>query len=490
MDLHLSTLVQEYNTRASMPLSYAVGFEVSYRNHYFLMDDLINAADKNMYQDKFYKKNSHTATEQQKQNPQVIPTVSSEYLAEKIRLIQSQAYGKLQIALISTDIENFHYINDKYGYPLGNEILNIVYEEMTAYSLSLFTARFFSDVFISIADVSKQTGDVLREQIQALDQKICDRIRDTYHISFFRTNSGIYLIPNEEVTPETMISCANVARRIAKKLISHTCLYSPEINRQEKMQAEILHSFHPALENKEFEIYFQPKVRTSNLAVSSAEVLVRWIQNGKMLWSPDIYIPLFEQNGFVVDLDYYVYEQTFQWLRKYSGKLPQGFRISLNVSPVHFEQPQTFIQKIQELIDSYCVEPSFLTFGITESTYVNNPLAVNQVIRSLQNRNIQISMDDFGSGYSSLNTLKDLLFDEVKIDRMFLGDTISESGHIVLEEIFHMLKRMKKSIVCEGVETQKVADFLKQEGCDEIQGFLYYRPMCRGDFEKLMGCLR
>lgn len=447
MDLHLSTLVQEYNTRASLPLSYAVGFEVSYRNHYFLMDDLINAADKNMYQDKFYKKNSRTATEQQKQNPQVIPTVSSEYLAEKIRLIQSQAYGKLQIALISTDIENFHYINDKYGYPLGNEILNIVYEEMTAYSLSLFTARFFSDVFISIADVSKQTGDVLREQIQALDQKICDRIRDTYHISFFRTNSGIYLIPNEEVTPETMISCANVARRIAKKLISHTCLYSPEINRQEKMQAEILHSFHPALENKEFEIYFQPKVRTSNLAVSSAEVLVRWIRNGKMLWSPDIYIPL-------------------------------------------FEQPQTFIQKIQELIDSYCVEPSFLTFEITESTYVNNPLAVNQVIRSLQNRNIQISMDDFGSGYSSLNTLKDLLFDEVKIDRMFLGDTISESGHIVLEEIFHMLKRMKKSIVCEGVETQKVADFLKQEGCDEIQGFLYYRPMCRGDFEKLMGCLR
>lgn len=488
MDLQLSTLVQEYNTRTSLPLSYAVGFEASYRNHYFMMDDLINAADKNMYQDKFYKKNSRTAAEQQKQSSQVIPTVSSEYLAEKIRLIQSQASGKLQIALISTDIENFHYINDKYGYPLGNEILNIVYEEITASSLSLFTARFFSDVFISIADVSKQTGDALREQIQTMDQKICDRIRDTYHISFFRTNSGIYLIPNEEITPETMISCANVARRIAKKLISHTCLYSPEIDQQEKMQAEILHSFHPALENKEFEIYFQPKIRTTDQAVSSAEVLVRWIRDGKMLWSPDIYIPLFEQNGFVVDLDYYVYEQAFQWLRSYSGKLPGDFRISLNVSPVHFEQPQTFIQKIQKLIDSYGINPSFLTFEITESTYVNNPLAVNQVIRSLQNRNIQISMDDFGSGYSSLNTLKDLLFDEVKIDRMFLGDTISESGHIVLEEIFHMLKRMKKSIVCEGVETQEVADFLKQEGCDEIQGFLYYRPMCRVDFEKLMGC--
>ncbi len=490
MDLQLGTLIQEYNTRTSLPLSYAVGFEVSYRNHYFMMDDLINAADKNMYQDKFYKKNLRDAAEKQKQNSQVIPTVSSDYLAERIRLIQSQSSGKLQIALISTDIENFHYINDKYGYPLGNEILNIVCEEMTASSLSLFTARFFSDVFISIADVSKQTGDVLREQIQILDQKICDRIRDTYHISFFRTNSGIYLIPDEEITPETMISCANVARRIAKKLISHTCLYSPEIDHQEKMQAEILHSFHPALENREFKIYFQPKVRTSDQSISSAEVLIRWMRNGKMMWSPDIYIPLFEQNGFVVDLDYYVYEHTFQWLHKYSEKMPEGFRISLNVSPVHFKQPRVFIQKIQELIDSCGIDPSYLTFEITESTYVNNPPAVNQVIRSLQNRNIQISMDDFGSGYSSLNTLKDLLFDEVKIDRMFLGgsDTLTKNGLIVLEEIFHMLKRMNKSIVCEGVETEEIAEFLKREGCDEIQGFLYYRPMCRGDFEKLMGC--
>ena len=175
-----------------------------------------------------------------------------------------------------------------------------------------------------------------------------------------------------------------------------------------------------------------------------------------MLWTPDVYIPLFEQNGFVIDLDYAVYEQTFQWLRTYASQLPESFRISLNVSPLHFEQPQTFVQKIQELIDHYGVEPSLLTFEITESTYVNNPLAVNQVIRSLQNRNIQISMDDFGSGYSSLNTLKDLLFDEVKIDRKFLGDNLTESGRIVLQEIFHMLKRMNKSIVCEGVETEDI----------------------------------
>lgn len=486
MDLQLSALIQEYNVRASLPLSYAVGYEVSYRNHYFMMDDLINAADKNMYQDKFYKKNGHRALDKKKQETSVIPTVSSDYLAEKIRQIRSQASDKLSVALISTDIENFHYINDKYGYQLGNEILNIVYEEMTGSALSLFTARFFSDVFISVADISKETEEALLERIQVMDQKICARIRDTYHISFFRTNSGIYRIPDEDCTPESMISCANIARRIAKKMITHACLYSPEIDRQEKMQAEILHSFHTALENHEFQIYFQPKICTADQTISSAEVLVRWIRDGKMRWSPDVYIPLFEQNGFVIDLDYEVYDQTFRWLRKFSDRLPKGFRLSLNVSPVHFEQPQTFIEHIQELIDSYGIDPSLLTFEITETTYVNNPLAVNQVIRSLQNRNVQISMDDFGSGYSSLNTLKDLLFDEVKIDRMFLGDNLTENAHIVLQEIFHMLKRMKKSIVCEGVETEEIAAFLKQEGCDEIQGFLYYRPMNSMNFEKLM----
>ncbi len=138
------------------------------------------------------------------------------------------------------------------------------------------------------------------------------------------------------------------------------------------------------------------------------------------------------------------------------------------------------------MIQKYEVNTSKLTFEITESTYVNNTEAVNQVIHNFQRQNIQISMDDFGSGYSSLNTLKDLRFDEVKIDRKFLGDSLDANAKIVLQEIFHMLKRMKKSIVCEGVETEMIADFLKNEGCNEIQGFLYYRPMSIEDFETIM----
>ena len=488
MDERLNRLVQEYNSRASLPLSYAVGYEVSYRNHYFMINDLMQAADKNMYQDKFYKKMNALKDElpASSQPASVIPTVSTDFLADKIRQFQTNAKDIHPIALVSTDIENFHYINDKYGYPMGNEILNILYEELASSPFSLFTIRFFSDVFITIADMKDLTPMALSEQVQALDHKICSRIRDTYHVSFFRTNSGICLMQDKKQTPETIISCTNIARRMAKKMISHTCVYSDEIDHQEKMQAEILHSFHHALEDQEFQIYFQPKVQPETGSITSAEALVRWIKNSKLLWTPDTYIPLFEQNGFIVDLDYYIYEKAFSWIQKLAIPLPEGFRFSLNISPVHFEQPQVFIHKVWGLINAYHISPSLLTFEITESAYINNREAVNQVIRSFRQHQIQISMDDFGSGYSSLNTLKDLLFDEVKIDRKFLGDSLTESARIVLQEIFHMLKRMNKMIVCEGVETQEIADFLKEEGCSEIQGFLYYRPMCCDDFEKLM----
>lgn len=488
MERRLANLVQEYNNQAALPLSYAIGCEISRPNHYFMMEDLINAADKKMYQDKSQKKLAAIKQNSATIPPvnAVIPTASSEFVAEKIHQLQQSTSARHDIALVSTDVENFHYINDKYGYPLGNEILNIIYEELASSSFTLFTTRVFSDVFISIANMEKLSQNALLNQIQLLDNRICRRIQDTYHISFFRTNTGIYCIPDTSTPPETIISCANVARRLAKKMISHCCIYSDEIDHREKMQAEILHSFHPALTHEEFEIYFQPKVIPYTGIISSAEVLVRWIRDGKMLWSPAIYIPLFEQNGFVLSLDYYIYEKTFAWLQKHSASLPEHFQISLNVSPLHFEQPLVFIEKIQELLRTYQVDTSHLTFEITESTYVNNTSAVNQVIRSFKSQNIRISMDDFGSGYSSLNTLKDLLFDEVKIDRKFLGDTLTENAKIVLQEVFHMLKRMGKSIVCEGVETPEIADFLKNEGCNEIQGFLYYKPMCQKDFEKLL----
>ncbi|MEI3451683.1 MAG: diguanylate cyclase [Blautia massiliensis (ex Durand et al. 2017)] len=164
----------------------------------------------------------------------MIPTISSETLSKKIRQIQKNTGSSRAIALISTDVENFHYINDKYGYSLGNEILNIIYEELAGASFTVFTTRFFSDVFVSIVDITDLTNEALLSQISKLDQQISQRIRNTYHVNFFRTNSGICFIQDANTSPETVLSCANVARRLSKKMIPPCCIYSKEIDQQEK----------------------------------------------------------------------------------------------------------------------------------------------------------------------------------------------------------------------------------------------------------------
>lgn len=135
---------------------------------------------------------------------------------------------------------------------------------------------------------------------------------------------------------------------------------------------------------------------------------------------------------------------------------------------------------------NYQIDTKDVIFEITESIYIDDPDTVNEVIEKFHRRNIKISMDDFGSGYSSLNTLKDILFDEVKLDRKFVSDGLSTTGRIVLQELLHLLKRMHKEIVCEGVETQAVADFLSEEGCTELQGFLFYKPMKTEEFTALL----
>ena len=220
--------------------------------------------------------------------------------------------------------------------------------------------------------------------------------------------------------------------------------------------------------------------------IASAEALVRWQRENDTMWYPDMFLPILEETGEIQALDYYVYEETFAWMNQRRKEGKRVIPVSLNVSPVHFGNIHSFAEKVMALIKQYEINPYYVIFEITETTFIHNIKSVNEMIRFFHEQNIRISMDDFGSGYSSLNALKDILFDEVKIDKRFLSDDLSENGKIVLQEIFHLLKRTNKSIVCEGVETKEMVDFLVEEGCDELQGYYYYKPMSQNAFEKLL----
>lgn len=484
MDAKLKELIDEYNRSSSFPISYAVGWEVSYQNHYFLMDDLMRTADRNMYLDKSRKKQGRSfASSLPSDSCRTIPMISEDVLSAKIRTLLATDRNYL---LCISDIENFHFINDTYGYQMGNDILSAFFEAIKAEDSTAFTCRYHSDIFVTIVDMTGIDNPTALSILQQRCRKISSRLTDAYPIGSCVINTGACALDDPNTPPEDYLSHANLARRNARHDYGHICRYSEALARDERERAQILQSFRSAMAGQQFQLYFQPKVGGLSGRIESAEVLVRWLLPDGTLRMPDRFIPLLESTGDVIDLDFYIYEKAFAWMEEQQRRGIRILPLSLNISPIHFSRPELLIQKIHQLLERYPIDPKNLIFEITERTYIKNTEMVNQVIDALHKDHIRISMDDFGSGYSSLSSLKDIHFDEVKIDRAFIADGLTDNGKIVLQELFHILKRLDKSIVCEGVETDDVSRFLVREGCNELQGYLYYRPMSQSAFTDLL----
>ncbi len=480
-------MLDVYNQTADHPISYAVGYDISCKNHYYLIMDLLQIADQKMYQDKRYKKEQMAKKPQEFCRNRLAESISTESLKEKLFTILNNSNGEKKYAFLMTDVSNFHLINDYWGYETGTGILNFILKKMELFPQTLFVNRYHSDIFVAVIDITGAEHTAVKNRIIESNKQTTKEVLSAYPVNYLSLNTGIYYLENMEIPGEEIISHSNIVRIKAKDKLCGVCEYTKEIALAEQKRADTIHSFKEALGKKEFQIYFQPKISGREQKIASAEVLVRWQRANGDLWFPDSFLPILEETGEIEALDYYVYETAFQWLADRREKGLKLLSLSLNVSPVHFRKIHTFTEKVSHLIQKYEIPSQYLVFEITESTYIHNIEAVNHMIRFFHEKNIRISMDDFGSGYSSLNTLKDILFDEVKIDKKFLSDRLTENGKIVLQEIFHLLKRTNKFIVCEGVETKEMVDFLVAEGCDELQGYYYYKPMEMAKFEQLIG---
>ena len=486
MNLKLQNLVDVYNQTAEHTINYAVGYEVSCKNHYYLVMDLVKIADQKMYQDKKYKKRNQQLSSVKKIENSYVKEqeLYSSSLREKIFTILTNCSKKRKYAFIMTDVNKFHLINDYWGYETGTEMLQLVLKKMKMFPEGIFVERYHSDIFVGIMDVTGLSEKQVEEKLNGYNAVIRKEILEAYPINYFALSTGVYYLDTEEIEPNQIISCTNLVRRKAKEANRSVCIYSKQIDEEEIRKAETIHSFKKAIEKEEFKIYFQPKIGSKEQKIVSAEVLVRWQKDENTIWTPNLFLPILEETGEIEKLDYYVYEKAFQWIVKRRNENKPILTLSLNVSPVHFKEIDKFTEKTMNLIQKYNIDSRYIIFEITENTYIHNIEAVNQMIQIFHKQQIRISMDDFGSGYSSLNTLKEIMFDEVKIDKRFLDNEPSEKGKIVLEEIFHLLKRTKKFIVCEGVETKEMVDFLVEEGCDELQGYYYYKPLNEQEFEK------
>ena len=272
--------------------------------------------------------------------------------------------------------------------------------------------------------------------------------------------------------------------------IGHTsayALYSEDMRQTAIEEKKMENDMEKALENKEFKLYLQPQVDLKTKKIVSAEALVRWSDPEKGMIPPFKFIPLFEKNGFISKLDYFIWEESIKTLAKWRENSQIMVPISINLSRVDI-QKEGLIEAMIQLFEKYSMLPKWVKAEVTESACLENDKIIMEKMGILKKHGLKIAIDDFGSGYSSLHMLKEMPIDILKIDKSFLNYTgeMTEKDEILIRDVVDLGKDMKMQIIVEGVETLEQSDFLEGIGCDIAQGYYYGRPMPVAEFEALL----
>lgn len=380
-------------------------------------------------------------------------------------------------AIVQFDIEKFKLINTAHGEEKGTEILNFIGNGMVSIcSERQVCARLSADVFmiaVSYDDIS---------EIETLIEKISDRLGHYQDITY-KFVFGVNLITDRSVAMRKQGDRAAMARQSIKgNALTNVAFYNETQESKLITRKFIEDRMYYALENNEFAMYLQPKYSISTDGIVGAEALVRWIHPEKGMLSPMEFIPVFEQDGFITMLDEYIWEQACKALRRWIDLGYDPIPISVNISRVHLSSDR-FIDVLDSLVEKYDIPKRLLETEITETLENAGDEAA---IKQLKNRGYMLLMDDFGSGYSSLNMLKNTPFDVIKIDRDFFSEfMLSDRGKKIISHTISMSKDIGLDMVAEGVETREQAEFLEMCGCDVAQGYFYSRPVCLEEFEKL-----
>lgn len=383
------------------------------------------------------------------------------------------------------DVERFKVINDRFGIPVGNQTLKNIADNIAAiFKGHGIYGRSTSDEFVIMTLDTEQNRELL--------EKAADMDVQIHNTTYYKVpiKVGVCPIRYSEMNGMDVANFIDRAKIVNSQIKGHqdkkikyfTKKMGEKIDRENELETIMRKS----LKNNEFLVYYQPKYSLNDNKIIGAEALVRWQHPAKGLISPGDFIPLFERNGFIVDIDFYVYEQVMKMLKARIAANKPVVPISMNVSRCHLSSP-TFTSQLEELTRKYDLPKDTIEMEITESIFSDEDKAAVALMEDLKNRNFTLSMDDFGSGYSSLNLLRELPIDVLKIDKAFLDKTTdSTRSRVIVEEIISMATKINIRTVCEGVETEQQRDFLKEAGCNIAQGFFYARPMPQEDFENLL----
>lgn len=398
-----------------------------------------------------------------------------------LELIKS---NEVRYAYIILDVNKFKVINDLFGYAYGDLLIKHIAQVTSAeFHDGELVARYYADNFHILSRFFS------REDLEARLYKIASKISaftfaaDTeYHISI---GYGIYVIENTDPPLESMGDKAGHALKKVKDF--HTTslfFYNDEIRKRIMEEQEIEYEMVSALERGEFHAYLQPKYSLETETMKGAEALVRWIHPKKGIVPPIDFIGLFERNGFITTLDMYILEEVCKYQRDWIDSGKQPIVISVNQSRLHLHNPD-YLASITTILNKYHISTNLIELEITESAFFEDTDKMIEMMNQLHELGFKISMDDFGSGYSSLNMLHEIMVDVLKIDKNFFNESSNTvRGKKIVENIISLATALSITVVAEGVETKEQVDFLKQTGCDLVQGYYYARPMPIDEFIK------
>ncbi|MDE6531656.1 MAG: GGDEF domain-containing phosphodiesterase [Lachnospiraceae bacterium] len=399
------------------------------------------------------------------------PTTFLQAAHEVIRQEPGRKY-----ALVQFDVVKFKMINEMYGEQFGDEMLNFFIESLQVLcNKDQLFVRLTADVFMIL--VPHEDRQEILDFIEIVRKTLSGYKGIDYQLVF-----GVSYIEDVNGILRKYGDRAAMARQSIKgNALQHVAFYENKMKDMIYNRKYLEDHMESALENREFVMYLQPKYNMENNRIVGAEALVRWVRKDGKVIPPSDFVPFFEKNGFVTKMDAFIWEEACKLIREWMDQGREVLPISVNMSRKHF-QSEDYLDTLRHLIDNYRIPKEYLEIEITETVDENE---THDNIMRLKEEGFTLLMDDFGSGYSSLNVLKDTQFDIIKIDRAFLQDFLgSDRGQKIVENIVRMTSAIGLPMVAEGVETKEQAESLLQYGCNVAQGFYYARPMTVEEFQK------
>lgn len=377
-----------------------------------------------------------------------------------------------------------------HGTAEGEKFLEEIHEELCAQiSRGEMCARFNEADFCAVIKCSS------REEALERIKSVINAVSEKHGTCYLHWNAGFYMTGENELSGQhcEMLQMINNASSACNSADSYINLpngswlaaeyFDQKLLDEQRWEHTVEENMERALANKEFEVYLQPKFSPTDEKLSGAEALIRWVSPEYGFVSPIKFIPIFEKNGFITKIDDYMISSVAklqaQWLAQGKPVVP----VSVNVSRAHFASPD-LAEHISLLVDKYNVPHEYIEIELTESAFFDDKDALLNTVMELKNNGFDISMDDFGAGYSSLNSLKDLPLDVLKLDAEFFRGEADGRSEVVVSEAIKLAKSLEMRIVAEGVEKREQVEFLAANGCDMIQGYYYAKPMPAAEFDK------